>query len=1700
MRRKEETERRSRLHHRQQQKDRRQLKKRSINEKDFNVNGRATSFFFTNFPDTWSEANVWKEFLHHGKLVDVYIARKKTVAGRKFGFARFLDVSDVTSFEKKLDGIRMGAYKVKVNVARFERSGNTAPKTKPKIDSFKETNSRVKAGFSFADAVKGNQSMEETHVLNLESSELVKSWLSKNLIGRVPSYEILLSLGSCLEADGCGDLKLRYMGGLSVLLEFASLEDAKFFLEQAKETWSKWFDDLKFWTVDDNPKTRIASLVVSGFPPHAWSPTAFQDITKDLGKLIISDAGGPENMNLVAGKVAILTSHEGSLNFTKPIRIDGVIHIIRITEDPVESWNLMPKFPSTILRDSYGSEETSQGSQDFSQSEDENDYFSGTPGKFDRSPPPEGFADVELQKPPEGFGETHQNDYLENDAQTLENEGINTSGPTLVAESVIKDGHLENNIPNFSGPPSDAGVHIDQPPILDHSQNVNAPLGPKVGNGPNVVHGPAPSTTSEGSIDLNKSLFPARSTNPCFTFVTPRSRSRTHARRARTSSSFEENQPVRSNSVEAHNTIEIGTKVGFHMEGIEISLQHWRIWGSQMNLLSNNIRGVESDLKQKRIRDICIFNKVNILSLQETMVAEVKEQLIKAFWGNCNFDFVYQKSRGRSGGLITIWDPSVFIKDTIIEGDGFLAVIGSWSRSAVKIGLVNIYSPQNIGQKKALWLNLQNIVLGDQSITWILHGDFNEVRNESERKGSNFINAVRNGGRKFTRFSADGHKLSKLDRILVSNNFYNLYANPVVEILPRHYSDHCPLLLKSLFLNFGAIPFRFFNSWLSDASLDQVVKASWRSSRANWCSTNPSERLVSKLIHLKNCIKSWRKEKNKEVTTLQKCINELDSLDREAEDRDLSELEQNRRMELKAVMYESEKREMQDIKQKARIKWSHLGDENTKYFHSILNQNHRRNFIHGVSLNGAWSSEPSILKPAAKEFFEKKFIEPLPHRPAFSSNLFSPLSLGQSIELERPFSVEEIKRAVWACDGDKAQGPDGLTFAFIKKFWDTIGADFVAAITDFHSTASLPRGSNSSFVSLIPKIQDPIYFSDYRPISLISCFYKIISKLLSLRLQKVIDTIIGVEQTAFIKERSILDGPLVVNELISWAKKSKSQLFILKVDLEKAFDTLNWEFLDSVLAQLNFGNKWRSWVKNCLTSARISVLVNGSPTEEFSMQRGIRQGDPLAPFLFIIAMEALNVAIKDARSSGVLDGIKLPNNGPLISHFFYADDALFVGRWSARNVLNLLRILRCFHLSSGLKVNLDKTCLIGIGVDPIESSGLASRLSCKSGHLPFNFLGIPVGVSMNKKSSWQPLLEKFQYKLSNWKSSMLSAAGRLTLCKSVLGSLAPNVVLDKLESIRRSFFYGGNEINKKITWISWKETLASKDQGGLEIGSLKATNIALLSKWWWRIKKENEALWVQVIKSIHGFHRRVERDPILTKKGGVWGSIVAINKFTSQYDLNLLSLFQQVDDEQRSWKWTLDATGSYSVASLRRALDQKLLHNDRGLKTTWIKLVPSKVNITVWKAQHHRLATFSNLAKRGIISEPKTCPFCSHEIETENHLFAECPLARSLLMEIGKWWKLTPPRGPLENILNWGTSANMKGNNLQVFTAIIHIFVWQIWCSRNEIVFSSKRSSLSRLFLLVQGLSYSWINARGGRKFKISWQNWCSTPMYRSSS
>ncbi|GJV96872.1 RNA-directed DNA polymerase, eukaryota, reverse transcriptase zinc-binding domain protein [Tanacetum coccineum] len=501
------------------------------------------------------------------------------------------------------------------------------------------------------------------------------------------------------------------------------------------------------------------------------------------------------------------------------------------------------------------------------------------------------------------------------------------------------------------------------------------------------------------------------------------------------------------------------------------------------------------------------------------------------------------------------------------------------------------------------------------------------------------------------------------------------------------------------------------------------------------------------------------------------------------------------------------------------------------------------------------------------------------------------------IHQENNIQASEIAQKAkikWAIEGDenvkffhgmlnKKRNQSNIRGIMVNGTWvdDPVQKDVFEAVDYFFMYGEIPNGCNSNFIALIPKILDANMVKDFRPISLIGSLYKIIAKILANRLVGVLGDLVNEVQSAFVADRQILDGPFILDEVLQWCRRKKKHALIFKVDFEKAFDSVRWDFVDDVLNKFGFGERWRTWIQSCLRSSRGSILVNGSPTEEFQFFRGLKQGDPLSPFLFILIMESLHISFQRVVDAGLFTGIKI-NSMVNLSHLFYADDAIFLGQWSELNIDSLVRVLDCFFRASGLRINMCKSKIMGVNVEDGMVKNAASKLGCLVLKTPFTYLGTKVGGNMSRKQAWKEVVDKVLSRLSRWKMKLLSIGGRLTLLKSVLGSMpifhmsifkVPSSILKSLESIRSRFFNGQDPKSNKASWVKWNKVLTPKDKGGLGVSSLFALNRGLMLKWVWRFYSQKCSLWTKVIKAIYGEDGNLNKDV----SGGVrtcWTSIV----------------------------------------------------------------------------------------------------------------------------------------------------------------------------------------------------------------------------------
>ncbi|PNX76937.1 cysteine-rich receptor-like protein kinase, partial [Trifolium pratense] len=655
-------------------------------------------------------------------------------------------------------------------------------------------------------------------------------------------------------------------------------------------------------------------------------------------------------------------------------------------------------------------------------------------------------------------------------------------------------------------------------------------------------------------------------------------------------------------------------------------------------------------------------------------------------------------------------------------------------------------------------------------------------------------------------------------------------------------------------------PSRMLKCWKDVPGYNLFVREKWNTFQVeDW----GGYVLKEKLKMMNAALKDWHKMHVQNVPSrIETLKDQLSLLDQRGEEVDLSGEELAELHGVTADLHSLSHLQASISWQQSRSLWLKEGDANSKYFHSVLASCSRRNAISVIHVEGASLEDVAPIRQAVFSHFASHFKSSTEERPRVDNLQFKRLTYVEGSSLTKPFTETEVKSAVWDCDSYKSPGPDGINFSFIKDFWAELRGDVMCFISDFHRNGKLAKGINSTFIALIPKIDSPQRLNDFRPISLVGSLYKILAKVLANRLRFVIGSVISESQTAFVKNSQILDGILIANEVVDEARKSKKELMLFKVDFEKAYDSVDWGYLDKVMERMSFPTLWRKWIKECVGTATASVLVNGSPTAEFPLERGLRQGDPLSPILFLLAAEGHNVLMEAMVRRNLFTGFRVGVSDSLsVSHLQFADDTLLLGEKSWANVRALRAVLVLFESLSGLKVNFHKSMLVGVNIRDSWLDEASSALCCRVGKTPFLYLGLPIGGDSRRLVFWEPVLARLKNRLSGWKSRFLSFGGRLVLLKSVLTSLpvyalsffkAPSGIISSIESILIKFFWGGCEDFRKIAWVNWKTICLRKEYGGLGVRRLREFNLALLGKWCWRMLVDREGMWFRVLAARYG--------------------------------------------------------------------------------------------------------------------------------------------------------------------------------------------------------------------------------------------------------
>ncbi|GAU35032.1 hypothetical protein TSUD_103550 [Trifolium subterraneum] len=685
---------------------------------------------------------------------------------------------------------------------------------------------------------------------------------------------------------------------------------------------------------------------------------------------------------------------------------------------------------------------------------------------------------------------------------------------------------------------------------------------------------------------------------------------------------------------------------------------------------------------------------------------------------------------GRSGGLAVFWKDSSKFRvlnytrnfiNMIVEDEQW----GEWR-------LTCYYGYPEWSRRRAAWDLLRD--LGNMSsIPWCVIGDFNDLLSQTDKKG---IHPHPNG-------LCMGFRQAVSDCDLID---IPIEGHPFTWIKSRgttHVMEE---------------------SWLKEPDLEDVVVEGW-GGRENL-------EVVDRMARCVNKLQRWgRKKRIRFKEEIDACVRRMNEL-RGNQDEEVS-MQYQELSERHATLLIQEEGYW---KQRAKMYWLQERDMNTRFFHmSATVRSKKKKVTKLVVDNGTEAHTQEELCGVAKSYFDILF-KPRDgdHDPVL--NLIQPrVTDDDNFVLTAPITKVEIHQALFQMHPDKSPGPDGFNPTFYQRFWQQCSDDIFSAASTWLERGYFPTSLNDTNICLIPKCDNLTTMKDLRPISICNVLYKMISEVLANRLKCCLDKCVSQEQSAFVEGRSILDNALIATEVIH-ALKRKTQgrrgELALKIDISKTCDKVDWGFLRGVMTKMGFTDVWIRWVMMCVSSVNYSVLMNSDRVCPISPGRGLRQGDPLSPYLFILVTECLTALIHQAVGRGDLHDVRICRGAPEVSHLLFADDCFLFCRANVAEVNELLRILHTYEQASGQEVNLDKSkVFISRNMSQAAKEDLSRILGVKLVLGTGIYLGLPSMVGRSKKALFSYIKDRIWKRINSWRGRALSKAGKEIMIKSVLQAI-----------------------------------------------------------------------------------------------------------------------------------------------------------------------------------------------------------------------------------------------------------------------------------------------------------------------------------------
>ncbi|XP_019157741.1 PREDICTED: uncharacterized protein LOC109154396 [Ipomoea nil] len=759
-------------------------------------------------------------------------------------------------------------------------------------------------------------------------------------------------------------------------------------------------------------------------------------------------------------------------------------------------------------------------------------------------------------------------------------------------------------------------------------------------------------------------------------------------------------------------------------------------------------------------------------------------------------------------------------------------------------------------------------------LQWVMIGDFNDLLYQHEKRGGNpHPEALLRGFGKtidecgLAQLPMQGYPYTwergegtvdwieeRLDKVLVTQEWREVVRDAsVLNILTRR-SDHSALFLGILNprerRNGMRRRFRFEMAWLHDEGCRGVVERTWAEGRnkgLQGCIQLCGDRLSRWGGDRFHKFGEQAMNLRKQQLRLRGCM-------------DQASLAKYQRLE--GCLAQIEMQEDAYWKQWAKQHWLKGADANTKFYHRYASHHKKKNtLVKIMNDDGDWV-EGEAMGTVIIDYYRRIFATGQSENDVeFYASIFPQVSQAQNDGLLRPFDKTEVKAALTAMFPDKAPDPDGMNLGFYQNYWDVVGEDVSEFIVNCLNTRTFPAELNDTDIVLIPKKKNLELVSDLRPIALSNVIYRIMAKMISARMKPLMNEIISDTQSAFIPDRLITDNILVAAEVGHFLNRKQCGMTgwgALKLDMAKAYDRMEWSFLRNMLIALGFDARWMDLIMLCVTTVSYNILLNGSRSLPITPTRGLRQGDPLPPYLFIICAEGLSLLLQQAQSQGRIHGCRVARGAPPISHLLFADDSLLFFKAKIQEAEVIKQCLTRYERLSGQVVNYHKSNICySKNTRDDDRNDVAHVLGVDQAPNYGKYLGLPSFIGRNKKTAFSYIEDKIRQRIVSCNKKLLSQAGKEVLLKSVAQAmptfsmsvfLLPMGICTAIERTMNRYWWGsGND--RGIHWKAWDKMCIPKKHGGLGFKELHAFNLAMLGKQAWRLLTKPESLVSKVYKA-----------------------------------------------------------------------------------------------------------------------------------------------------------------------------------------------------------------------------------------------------------